>query len=117
MEHVLNWKKYEGNVIESKIYTKLRPGTYSAFLRKNTFIEYFFKNRPYWGYKIRLAGRFTRKTGKTIYWIKKGIVPITAHSHGIEYGYSQAIGPYSTFSVRVWINRNKDFKHRYTLKL
>jgi hypothetical protein len=44
-------------------------------------------------------------------------MPITSHNALVEYGYFVDVGPFSTYSIRVWINRNKEFKHKYTFKL
>jgi len=42
---------------------------------------------------------------------------MTTHDKLLDYGYFVDVGVFSSYSVRIWINRNKEFKHRYTFKL
>jgi hypothetical protein len=98
---LLDFKKYNYNLSKDFVYDKLRLSKYSVILKKKTFIDYFYHNSILHGYKIRMAGRFSRKRKRSIVWIKKGINPITAHDRVVDYGDYITSNRYSTYSVRI----------------
>jgi len=44
------------------------------------------------------------------------MLPIASHEKTVDYGQSVMANEYSTYSIRVWINRNTNFKQKYFLK-
>jgi hypothetical protein len=117
VKSLIQAKKFDFNLTESVRYTTLRWYNYSKILNKKTLIEYFFKDRIIWGYKFRFAGRFSRKRKRSIVWIKRGMLPIGSHEKLVDYGAFVFKNKYSAISVRVWINRNKEFVHKHFLRL
>jgi hypothetical protein len=67
---LLNFKKFDYNLLKvierGSFFNKNFLSKYSAFIKKKTFIEYFYQNRFLIGYKLRFAGRFKRRRKRTI---------------------------------------------------
>ena len=49
-------------------------------------------------------------------WLKKGLTPITAHDKWIDYGYHEIANEFSQYSIRIWLNKNKNVKYKHYLK-
>lgn len=117
---ILSLKKFDWNLLKvigrSETFNKDYLSKYSSIVKKNTFIEYFYHNRFLIGYKFRFAGRFKRRRKRTIMWLKKGLIPITAHDKWIDYGYHEISNEHSQYSVRIWLNKNKNVKYKHYFK-
>ena len=118
---LLQFKKFDWNLLKivdrGSIFKRSSlPSKYSAITKKKTFVDYFYQNRFLLGYKIRFAGRFKRKRKRSIMWLKRGLIPITAHDKWIDYGDYEIAGEFSQYSVRIWLNKNKNVKYKHYLK-
>ena len=87
-------------------------------MKKKTYIDYVYKHRVLLGYKFRLAGRFRRKKRqRSLVHVRRGMLPVSSHSKKVDYGQFILAKYLSTYSVRVWLNRNPNYKHKYFFKL
>ena len=117
---LLNYKKLDWNLLKivdrGDFFKKDYLSKYSAFIKKKTYIDYFYYNRFLIGYKIRFAGRFKRRRKRSIMWLKKGLTPITGHDKWIDYGAHEIANQFSQYSVRIWLNKNTNVKYKHYLK-
>ena len=117
---LLNFKKFDWNLLKiidrGFLFKRNFLSKYSAVIKKKTFVDYFYQNRFLIGYKLRFAGRFKRRRKRVIMWLKKGLTPITAHEKWIDYGFYEISNEHSQYSVRIWLNKNKNIKYKHYLK-
>jgi len=113
IDDILNWKKYEYDDIYDHKFNCKKPKEDSVIMGERTFVESIYQRYVYLGYKIRLAGRFTRRVKKVIFWVNRGLTPLHAHSKLLDYGNFVDIGTFSSFSARLWLFKNNKFKHNY----
>lgn len=93
-------------MIVNYMILKLKQGFNLNFVLKSVrrSLKSFLRNAS--GYKLCLAGRFTRKQIATYRWVKFGDLSLNQQTSGIDYAQSSGISKFGLFGIKFWV-----FKH------
>lgn len=80
----------------------------NIILRTLTSIN--IKYNIFYGIKINVAGRFTRKERKLYWWISKGAIDYSNLNANLDYSSSNVILLNSLCGIKVWLNLTHKFK-------
>jgi len=79
-------------------------------------INYVTRGNNLIGYKMKLAGRFSRKQRAGHWWFSKGKAPLNTLTALIDYAYYAIPIVNSVISVRIWLYKSIDKEYQHYLR-
>lgn len=110
----INHKRYFKFLFSKYVYKSFFKVHKVNYLRAR--INYITRGNNLIGYKMKLAGRFSRKQRAGHLWFSKGKAPLNTLSALVDYAYYSIPIMNSVISVRVWLYKSIDKEYQHYLR-
>lgn len=110
----INYKRYFKYMFSKYVYKAFFKVHKVNYLRAR--INYVTRGNNLIGYKMKLAGRFSRKQRAGHWWFSKGKAPLNTLTALIDYAYYALPIVNSVISVRIWLYKSIDKEYQHYLK-
>lgn len=110
----INHKRYFKFLFSKYVYKSFFKVHNVNYLRAR--INYVTRGNNLIGYKMKLAGRFSRKQRAGHLWFSKGKAPLNTLSALVDYAYYSIPIINSVISVRIWLYKSIDKEYQHYLR-
>ena len=110
----INHKRYFKYMFSKYVYKSFFKVHNVNYLRAR--INYVTRGNNLIGYKMKLAGRFSRKQRAGHIWFSKGRAPLNTLTALVDYAYYNIPIINSVISVRVWLYKSIDKEYQHYLR-
>jgi hypothetical protein len=110
----INHKRYFKYLFSKYVYKSFHKIHNVNYLRAR--INYVTRGNNLIGYKMKLAGRFSRKQRAGHLWFSKGRAPLNTLTALIDYAYYSIPIMNSVISVRIWLFKSIDKEYQHYLR-
>jgi hypothetical protein len=110
----INYKRYFKYMFSKYVYKSFFKVHKVNYLRAR--INYITRGNNLIGYKMKLAGRFSRKQRAGHWWFSKGRAPLNTLTALIDYAYYALPIVNSVISVRIWLYKSIDKEYQHYIR-